>query len=475
MSSKKTKPKLCTKENLYILIIVVFALGIRALSCLNDLWIDEIWSIQNLSGISSWTEIITTLRTDNNHPLTSIYLYLIGETKRLWIYRLFSLFFGLCTLTFIAISTKDNVRNFRLALIGFSFFFVLYDSEARGYGAIVFFTLVSLSCINLKIGTTRNFPQLIIFWISNCLGFLSHILFLQGYMAIFAYSLTLACRREIKWRRFFELNSVPPIFLLFLFQNFIKYLPEGSGPLARRVIVIFNTVSVALGGPEFSPFGVHYYPIVLLTFFVIFYLLVTELLFLLIMRDSRVILYLFGILISPATFILITDPKVLFPRYFILPILFLYLLLSEFLARLWSKGHFNRLLSVSITICFVVINFYSIAKLISVGRGEYRQALEYITKNSAEQTIYYSSNPPLARTLDLIKFYQPFLEKKFSFVAPSAENNQYPNWILIHDQDLYSIPSSTIEESGITYELREDFSYAGLSGWRWFIFEMKRD
>jgi len=46
-----------------------------------DLWFDEIWSIKADESATWVVEIFTRFKHDNNHPLNTLYIYLVGETR----------------------------------------------------------------------------------------------------------------------------------------------------------------------------------------------------------------------------------------------------------------------------------------------------------------------------------------------------------------------------------------------------------
>src|SRR5438128_1765967 len=70
--------------------ILVAAAAVRFACLFGDLWLDEIWSLRLLETVRSPVEILTRLLHDNNHPLNSLFLYLLMPAKAEWTYRLFS-------------------------------------------------------------------------------------------------------------------------------------------------------------------------------------------------------------------------------------------------------------------------------------------------------------------------------------------------------------------------------------------------
>ena len=58
-------------------VVVLFFAVVRMVGVFGDLWLDEIWSLRMVQSIQSPLEIFTTLQHDNNHPLNSLFLYIV--------------------------------------------------------------------------------------------------------------------------------------------------------------------------------------------------------------------------------------------------------------------------------------------------------------------------------------------------------------------------------------------------------------
>ena len=59
------------------LLIVAVAALLRARSAMNDLWMDEIWSVELVRELHSPLEIFTKIHHDNNHYLNSLFIYFV--------------------------------------------------------------------------------------------------------------------------------------------------------------------------------------------------------------------------------------------------------------------------------------------------------------------------------------------------------------------------------------------------------------
>ena len=123
-----------------------------------DLWLDELWSLQNVRAAGHWWDLFLGTRIDNNHHLNSLYLYLVGPDASPVVYRLLAFVSGIGV---VATAWVIGARESRLAavvaavLFGSSYLMVFYASEARGYATVVWLTLAAWYCIQQYADTPR--------------------------------------------------------------------------------------------------------------------------------------------------------------------------------------------------------------------------------------------------------------------------------------------------------------------------------
>ncbi len=102
------------------------------------LWLDEIWSLDNLAGLGHSWDVFWRISHDNNHFLNSLWLFWVaGETHDPMLLRAPAILMG-AALT-IAMMARLGARHspetalIAALLVAFSFFFIAYSAEARGY------------------------------------------------------------------------------------------------------------------------------------------------------------------------------------------------------------------------------------------------------------------------------------------------------------------------------------------------------
>src|SRR5688572_31117840 len=77
--------------------VVAVAAVVRLAATWNDLWLDEVWTLNLLGKLHSPLEIVTSLRHENNHVLNSFFMYVLRPIGSDWLYRVPSLLVGIAT------------------------------------------------------------------------------------------------------------------------------------------------------------------------------------------------------------------------------------------------------------------------------------------------------------------------------------------------------------------------------------------
>ena len=116
-----------------------FAVGIvvRVFAAHNDLWFDEVWSLQLLRERGhSFADVFTNIKHSNNHHLCSLWMWLVGQNASALVYRLPSVLASIGT---IVLAGLIGLRQSRLAgcvaviLTSWSYLLIHFGTEARGY------------------------------------------------------------------------------------------------------------------------------------------------------------------------------------------------------------------------------------------------------------------------------------------------------------------------------------------------------
>ena len=155
-------------------------------------------------------------------------------------------------------------------LLSFSYPLIVYSSEARGYGLMVFFTVWAYAIVDGQFGWTasqasaastqpeqghpafRHSPLL--FSTAVILGFLAHPTFIHAYGALAVWtiyrleeqssSMKGVFRELVRW------HLAPAIFLLLYYNVFVIRLQISGADPSSMIDVIISTATLALGGAE---------------------------------------------------------------------------------------------------------------------------------------------------------------------------------------------------------------------------------
>ena len=454
---------------------VVCAALLRGWAAQEDMWLDEIWSINKARQCPSIWFIVTGLRYDNNHILNTIYQYCIGPQSNPVICRLLSILTGVGAVALLGIAAARRGFTAMFAtlwLAAFSYPLVLYSSEARGFAPAVFFALASFLLIR-EYWRTRKIRTVALFWVSAVLGFSSHMTYLFVYLALCAWSVAEEARRN--WRRpafFGELAKchVPPLlFLAFLYIVQMRDLIISGGPIYSKWEVVRSALLLSSGMSGAGFLGTAgAVAVTAAALYAIFQLRMEE--------PGERIFHLTALFLAPALVLLALRPRFFYFRYFLVCFPFLYLLLGRMLAELSRVKVWGRPLCIALLLLFLAGNAYPIARLLIHGRGQYRAALLYMAENTRGAEIVVGSDKD-ERNKATLEFHADALPggKRLVYVSRDNWPEGGPEWFILHCQDLsYRPPARLRVAQGGMYSFSREFPFEGTSGLRWFVYRNLR-
>ena len=162
-------------------VVLVLAAVLRLAAARNDLWLDEIWSLDLAARVHRPIEVFTGLHHDNNHYLNTLWLWAVGPDRDALVYRLVALITGTAT---VAMAGRIGARRGAAAalsamlLFAVSYVMVVYSSEVRGYAAAGFFALVGFDSLE-RFFARRRWTAAAAFSASAVLGLLSQPIFIS--------------------------------------------------------------------------------------------------------------------------------------------------------------------------------------------------------------------------------------------------------------------------------------------------------
>jgi hypothetical protein len=163
---------------------------------------------------------------------------------------------------------------------------------------------------------------------------------------------------------------------------------------------------------------------------------------------------------------------VIYPRYFLVSMLFLQLLISWLLVRVFHWSRNGKVLYVLLLAAILAGSAASTASLLAVGRGGYQAAVRFMLEHSSDRDLTVGSDHDFRNSL-VLRYYFPRSggNRRLVYYSLGQWPQAGPEWVLIHSQEAEFTPRETLtDNSGNPYRLLAVFPYAGLSGWHWAVY-----
>jgi hypothetical protein len=387
--------------------ILGLAVVLRLPGLFTDFWLDEIWALQNVAGIESASGVFTGIHHDSNHWLVSLWMYAVGADRAFWLYRLPSFLAGVAAVVVSGALGRMAGGNGSLAMLFAAVCFPLgfYSTEARGYSFAVLAGLLSVIGL-VRAMETRDFRWLAAYGVVTAGGILSHLSFLIVLVATLFFSLVMVGRGATSLSRVLGAHTPALAVLGLLVALDLRYLTIGGGPRTPPAELLGQTMSLAIGGPLDVPQA--------WAFAVLAAILVGLELSRMLRRfwrdrettDPRRLLWLFyaAVLGLPLWLTVVLDPPFLFPRYFLVSIGFVPVLLASLTVSV------SRLGALALLSLYLATNAVSWARFASEGRGHYEHALRDILASSSDELILVGSDQDF-RSEMVVRFYRERIGK----------------------------------------------------------------
>lgn len=462
-------------------LVAVFA-AVRFAAMFNDLWLDEIWSLRLVQQLDSPAEILTKLWHDNNHPLNSLFLYLLQPAKADWVYRLLSWFMGTATVWLAGLIGRRLYLRLQpgmttglaqvaglitAALVGGSHLLIHYSSEARGYAPAVGFGFLAIYAL-LHTSTKPASAWAAVYGLACGLGLLAHLVAFQVMLGGLVWSVGISLREWKSWRdRLGHLagwHLGPWAILGIYYLGFVRKVAIGGGPQLTLSNVLGTLAAFSLGFPS----GLA------ATALLVFLGIVLAALVLLWRRDRALAgFFATAILIAPALGLVSSRFVLLYPRYFIVSAALALLLAGYLLARLWDAGRWARLVAVVVLAAFLVGNSVHAARLLRDGRGQYSAALRYLATQTPTPTITVASDSDF-RNFGVVDYYASAVGPghRLQYFPGNQLPPEGPQWILVHRlDDTTPVPGASLDIGDHWhFKLARVYPHAPLSGWEWYVY-----
>jgi uncharacterized membrane protein len=443
---------------------------VRMLASRGEMWIDEVLSLDLARAVASpWRILFDT--SDNNHLLNTLVLYLWRGQNFLMFDRLHSVIAGTAAIALACVFARrwgNAAATFAALLFASSFLFIEYASEARGYAMLVCFTLMAMLAVDR--GTTQHRGRgAVVFGIACTLGILAHSLFIQAWIAMVVWWF---CRlgQSPELRRGWmnatlQFHLAPLLVVGVVYLVFIRKLNVLGAEESTWWNNVLDTAALTLGTPREG------WPVTLGLVGVCAIMVIGIVILIRRKRDEWVLLLMMCV-IAPALVILIARPGFILPRYFMIPITGIMLLLSYILGELWRYRVAGRLIASLIVAAIIIGNSRFTHLLLRDGRSHYIEALRFIADHTPGDTIRMAGDHDF-RHIKMVTFYRPYIDLPKSvqyFTHEQVEQNN-PEWVLAHSFDFDYVPATPVTDRFFrTYELQASYPTGPLAGWRLFVY-----
>jgi hypothetical protein len=454
-------------STLITLLLLALSLLLRSWASLDAFWLDEIWSYYLSTLVNQPVDILTEIRIDNNHPLNTFYMYLVGDQANWAIYRLPALLLGTATVAILGLSSKElNGTPWITMLLGaVSLPLIQYSSEARGYGPAAFFAVTAWYIYAFRLRVHSSNRWLMVFWLCCILGILSHATFLFVFLAL----CIIWCREFLKHREHSKLINglrvftLPGLFILAMCGFFYSQLSPGGDQSSVEITTVLLQLTTTLTG---SP-NTGLYP-----------LLATALVMVLVCGGISLLpdehrWFFAALIMVPVVLLLVYQPRFFFLRYLLVCIPFFYLLVDQALSGLLKTGtSLNKACAAFFLLYIVAGSGLLVKDYLRWGKGDYPAAIEQMHRLHPEEIFTVGSDFDF-RNKSILEFYARLRPDggKLTYIEEAHLQTEPTDLFITHDQQQNPGANKFIRlENNSVYKLIGIYPYAGLSGWNWYIY-----
>jgi len=441
---------------------------------MNDLWLDEIWSIELVRELHSPFGVFSQTHHDNNHYLNSLFIYFLGQRGNWPGYRVPAVvagFGGIVLPWFIGRRRDKATAFFATLLVSFSYVMILYSSEARGYAPLIFFCFLCFLALHSFLERPR-WQMAALFSLSAVLGFISHLTFLTFFCASLVWFLTCLLRQKFSLREIVRWSAacyaVPAIYFLAIYFLDVRHLQIGGGTPISALNGYRATLAWTLGGSNDSSLQT-------ITAAVCVVGLLAGLVIVFRERPDASIFFFAAIVVMPLAMPLLEHGTLHYVRYFIVALGFLLLLLGQVLGWLYERGTAGRIACGVFCSLFLALNGWDLAALLKYGRGHISEAVQFMADHSEESSGITFGGEQDFRIQFVLAFYwrEMMDDKPAAYYDHDHWPAQGPEWVIFHKESFTQpVPPGRrfTDKFGNAFELVRIFPTAPLSGVHWFIY-----
>jgi len=408
--------------------IILAATAVLALAAMGELWLDEILSLQWAKEAASPLDLLRIYRHDNNHPINTLWLFLLGPERMALTYRTLAIFSGSLSLVLLYVTTaklNPEGRLFTLALGAGSYAWILYGSEARGYAPALACSLGACWII-FRTDGKASAGWVILFWIVSITAVLAHATAVYPLAALGGWFVFCRMAERQPWRQVISATiawfMLPAIATAAYYLYFLRPMMVAGGPIqsgwsiaadffgygfglpVRGVWLLsgplLGTVSL-LAGLRWGNFAIPHIRI--------FFILVLA--------------------IFPFAGLLAAKDNFLCFRYFLVCLPFALMLIGALFARLAGSGIAGKILVGGVMLALLGTQVPRMAALVTLGRGSCRNVLARIASAPpGSQTVISEHELMLGLVMEFYRARDPKLGT-IRYLPGWIQPSIVPEWV----------------------------------------------
>jgi hypothetical protein len=463
------------RTSLLLAAVVAIGLALRVWCAEGPLWLDEIWSIENLAPLTHFWQVFWGISHDNNHFLNSLWLYwAMPFSADALILRAPSIAMGALTIATMARLGARHSPAAALAagtMTALSYFFVNYSIEARGYAGSALALVVAFDALERSIDRPQSRARFVL-GAALGIGALWHLAILP---AIGLFALIGLCeerRTNGRWepalaatiRTFVPtlLAIVPAIgFVVAGALNVGRFTIGGvrafdaSQALAAIADMARDTLGFPPGGPAWAIVAAGGAAILLALRFRL-------------VLDGRRVAYAIVLIALPAAVFVLRPPNAHIPRYYLVCALFLILLAAEVFGELWRSGDWRRWAGLAGLAAILVGDAALLIRFQTSKQQAWPQALNEIA-NSGRTSLASNADDRIGK---FVSYYNRF-HAPLNLTARTTWCAQKPAWLIAETSSAPEMPPLLdLQADGcrVKFEFVRRYESWGLSSVGWALY-----
>lgn len=452
-----------------VLGVAALAVALRLSIISTDFWLDEIYSLDAFARPArSIVDIFfnPAFRHDNNHHVNTVALYLLQNSPGWIALRLPATFCGLVVVVAAMVIGAERSRATAVVsgiVTAASFAMVVYTTEARGYAYVLAACLVAFIVLRRHLAAPALRTSLA-FVTVFALGLLSHPSILHFYAGALLWS-----GYRLRKREFSRFHAGPMIVIALWYTMLVRGGTVGGGDTWTWSAVVDRALSWTFGYPAaVVPAAVGALAAVVL--------LVVD-----ISRDVRSRrdewLFTLGVIAGPVALVSALHPPFLYPRYFLVSLVFLLLAAARTLARLWTAGSWPRAVAATILTAFMIGNANHLVHFARDGHGHAAEAIATMLRLTPTSQLVITSPSVDRWSTYPLQFYSRVQRPASSIRFVSREDIDRDDqrslefdWYVIPSEDDIERPERVTLKSGRSFSRVARYAAYGPSAMFWTIY-----